>query len=235
MTQPSVHDLARAETGFRLEKGRLLHLDTQLNAVLQESLALPAKSGFPSDLAAQWEQQWKHVVGILHKMHALLTNMDEYVQRGDTHSLSSAMDSWRAIQSDDIELTKELNAIRGEASRLHGDARQGWESLDAAVTAHLEAIHACALALRVKQELLKDYTGAEASHVLAAMLSKLPNRAQMDAAGAEAYVQEYREAMHAIDDERHEFGGFMDFIKGLAMWVETPEERLKKKTDHPPR
>ena len=104
--------------------------------------------------------------------------------------------------------------------------------MDSAITAHLETIHACALALRVKLELMKDYTRQEVNHVLEGMLSKLPNRAQSDTMDAEAYVQQYRETIHELDEERHEFGGFMDFIKGLAMWVETPEERMKKKHSH---
>ncbi|MEO6787178.1 MAG: hypothetical protein ABI318_13690 [Chthoniobacteraceae bacterium] len=213
----------------------MTHLDTQLAVALQRVSALPDRTGFPDDLTASWQQQWEHAERSLRRIRNLLTHMDEHAGRGDNERLSHAMEAWKAIQSEDVELGKALDAIRSQAGRLHADARDDWNALDTEIATHLETIHSCALALRVKLELMKHYTGGEVNHVLAGMLSRLPNRTHVDTVEAEVYVQEYRQTMQDLDEERHKFGGFLDFIKGLVMWVETPEERMSKKTTHPPR
>ena len=232
MNETSIQNLARTTGGLRTEAGRLAVLDTALALTLQNAKRLTEKSGRSGDWNSNWLRLWEHAGEILHRLRSLLADMEGFVERGDEDNLRHAMDAWKSIQSRDAEMGMALDAIRSEANGMDAGAREDWSAVDSEITTHLETIHACALALRVKLELMKDYTKKEVNRVLEGMLSKLPSRAQSDTKDAEAYVQQYRQTIHELDEERHEFGGFMDFIKGLAMWVETPDERMKKKRAH---
>src|SRR2546429_1798679 len=107
MTPPSLHDLTRFETGYRIESGRLARLDAQLDAALQTARELPARNGFPGELSATWHQHWDRVKGILRGIRDLLTTMDEIVASGGDDRLPRAMEAWKAIQAQDVELSKE--------------------------------------------------------------------------------------------------------------------------------
>ena len=232
MNEKSIQDLTRPAGGSRSDAGQLAELDTALALTLQNAKSLAEKSGRSGDWNANWHRLWERAGNILDRIRSLLSEMEGFVEHGDGDHLRLAMDAWKSIQSRDAEMSIALDAIRSEAKGMDAGAREDWSAVDTAIAEHLETIHACALAMRVKLELMKDYTKNEVNRVLEGMLSKLPNRAQSDTKDAEAYVQQYRQTIHELDEERHEFGGFMDFIKGLAMWVETPDERMKKKRAH---
>jgi hypothetical protein len=42
------------------------------------------------------------------------------------------------------------------------------------------------------------------------------------------YEQEFRNAAIELEREHHRFLGLMDVIKGLLMWIETTDERVRK-------
>jgi len=232
MKETLTQQLAPTTGGIHGEAGRLAGLDAALALTLRDAKSLAERSGCSADWNANWHRLWDNAGGILHRIRELLSDMEGFGERGGSGNLQRATEAWKSIQSRDAEMGIALDTIRAEARSMDAGAHRDWCAVDAAIAEHLETVHACALALRVKLELMKDYTQDEVNRLLAGMLSKLPNRANSDTKDAEAYVQHYRETIHELDEERHEFGGFMDFIKGLAMWVETPEERMKKKQAH---
>ncbi|NDC78812.1 MAG: hypothetical protein EBZ67_13235, partial [Chitinophagia bacterium] len=63
---------------------------------------------------------------------------------------------WEGIQSEDALLVAALDVIRSRATELNADGRADWLELSGKLDAHLETLCACAQALRVKLELLKD-------------------------------------------------------------------------------
>ena len=229
MKTTSIDQLTRHEGAIFSGAGRLAASERALDLTLESARSLGDESGLPGEWCANWSRQWETVRGILNRLQILLGEMEGHVEEEEGDGLRQAMEAWRAIQTQDVEMNLMLDDIRSQARGLSGNARLEWTAVDAAVTAHMEAIHARALALRVKLELMKDYTKNEVNHLLEGMLAKLPNQTKADTRETEAYVQQYRQTVRELDEERHEFGGFMDFIKGLAMWVETPEERMKKK------
>ena len=229
MNTTSIDQLSRREGAIFSGAVRLAASDRALDLTLQSAKAIGDESGLPGEWTATWNRQWEYVRGILDQIQNLLGEMEGHVEKEDSDGLRQAMDAWRAIQAQDVEINLMMDDIRSQARGLGGNARLEWTAVDAAIAAHMEAIHARALALRVKLELMKDYTKKEVNHLLEGMLAKLPNQTKADTQDAEAYVQQYRQTVRELDEERHEFGGFMDFIKGLAMWVETPDERMKKK------
>ena len=229
MKTTSIDQLSRPEGAIFSGAVRLAVSERALILTLQSAKSLGDESGQPGEWCATWSRQWETVREILDRLQSLLGEMERHAEKEDGDSLRRAMDAWRAIQAQDVEMNLMMDDIRSQARGLDGNSRLEWTAVDAAITAHLESIHARALALRVKLELMKDYTKKEVNHLLEGMLAKLPNQSKADTKDAETYVQRYRQAVHELDEERHEFGGFMDFMKGLAMWVETPEERMKKK------
>lgn len=228
MKTTSIDQQTRPEGALFSGAGRLEASERALHLTLESAKSLGDESGLPGEWCANWSRQWEIVQGLLHRLQSLLGEMSGHVEKEGSDGLRQAMDSWRQIQAQDGEMNSMLDDIRSQAKGLSGNARVEWTAVDVAIKAHMEAIHARALALRVKLELMKDYTKKEVNHLLEGMLANLPNQTKADTQDAEAYAQHYRQTVRELDAERHEFGGFIDFVKGLAMWVETPEERMKK-------
>jgi hypothetical protein len=154
--------------------------------------------------------------------------MDHSIESSDSDRLKKALEAWETFQSEDAKLVEALSAIRAQASGLNAPVRKDWNTLACSLESHLETIHACAQALRIKLELLKKHSKEEVDHLVQNILAKLPNRTHTDGMEAEIYEQKYREAAIKLEKEQHEFLGFLDVVKGLFIWVETPEERTRK-------
>jgi hypothetical protein len=76
--------------------------------------------------------------------------------------------------------------------------------------------------------LLNAQPKEEVQRILEGMLTQLPKDSPVDELDAEKYAEEYDRAEQELRQEREQFLGFSDVVKGLLMWVETPEERLRK-------
>lgn len=219
--------LARLEIGFRTNATHLKHLEKDLNVALQSARHFGRKHGSPDDWNADWDRQWDNVEGILCRVRLLVNEMDGSIENSDSDRLNRALAGWKTIQSEDTRLVEALSAIRAQASGLNSAARKDWNLLARALESHMEIIHACAQALRIRSELLKTHSREEADRLVQDIFSKLPNRAQAEGMDAETLEQEYRRATSQLKQERHRFGGFMDVVKGLLLWVETTEERVQ--------
>jgi hypothetical protein len=121
-----------------------------------------------------------------------------------------------------------LSALRAQAGGLNAAVRNDWNMLARTLESHLETIHACAQALRIKLELLKDHSREDVDRAVQDILSKLPKRTSAEGMKSENYDQEHRTAAAELEQEHHKFFGFMDIVKGLLMWIETTEERVRK-------
>lgn len=224
----TAHILARLEIGFRTDSAHLKELEKDLTVTLQCARHFGKKHGSPDDWNTNWHQQWDNVEGILRRIRLLVNEMDGSIESSDSDRLKKALEAWETIQSEDAKLVEALSAMRAQASGLDAAVRKDWNILARTLESHLETIHACAQALRIKLELLKEHSKEEVDHLVQDILSKLPNRTQADGIDAENYEQEYRKAATELEQERHKFLGFVDVVKGLLMWVETTEERARK-------
>ena len=121
-----------------------------------------------------------------------------------------------------------LSTIRTQAGELDTAGRKEWNILATVLESHLEIIHACAQVLRIKLEMLKKYSPTEVDQLVQGITSKLPNRTQVKAMNAETYELEYQKAVAELGKEHHQFMGFMDIVKGMFMWIEPPETRVRK-------
>jgi hypothetical protein len=57
-------------------------------------------------------------------------------------------------------------------------------------------------------------------------LAKLPKHPKTDSLNEEEYQRKLDAAAVELEKEQHQFGGFLDVVKALFMWAETPEERV---------
>lgn len=57
------------------------------------------------------------------------------------------------------------------------------------------------------------------------MTEERPEGLELD---AEKYAEEYDRAEQELRRESEQFLGFSDVVKGLLLWVETPEERVRR-------
>jgi len=224
----TTHILARLEIGFRTNAAHLQALEQDLTLTLQSARHFGRKHGSPDDWNTNWHQQWDHVEGILRRIRVLVEEMDGSLKNSDGDRFTQALAAWETFQVEDAKLVVALAAIRMQASGLNVAARKEWNLLARALESHLETIHACAQTLRIKLELLKKHSREEVDLLVQDILAKLPDRTRAERMDAASYAQEYRRAATELEQERYQTLGFMDVLKGLLMWIDTPEERVSK-------
>jgi len=221
----TTHVLARLETGFRTDSARLKELEKDLALRLQNARHFGEKHGSLTDWSPNWQQHWDNVERVLWRTKILMRVMKSSVE-SDDDDRNTALTAWNTIQIQEAHLLEALNAIRAQASGLSVAARKDWNLIALTLESHLETIHACAQALRIKLELLKGHSKEEMDQLVQDILTKLPNRAPAGVINGDQRDQEYREAATELKQERHRFGGFMDVVKSLLLWVETTDERV---------
>lgn len=221
----TTHQLARLEVGFRADSAHLKELEKDLTVTLHSVRHFGEKHGCAEDWKTNWHRQWENVEGLLRRIRMLVNQMQDSVVSSESDRFEKALEAWETFQSEDAKLVEALSAIRGQAGGLNAAVRKDWNLLARTLDPHLETIHACAQALRIKLELLKKHSKEDVDHLVQDILAKLPNRTHAETMDAETYEQEYRRATTELEQERHQFMGFMDVVKGMFLWVETTEER----------
>ncbi len=222
------HILASLEIGLRTDSSRLIELEKDLILALRRARGLGEEFGSPGDWNTVWCHHWDHVEAILHRIRGLVNEMEQAILSNETSRLTAAMETWEKFQAEDAELVQTLGALRQQTIGLNVAAQDEWKAMERALEPHLEMIHGCAQALRLKLELLKVHSKDEVDHLVKSLLSRLPPRLQEDAQESGIVAQAYVQAETELDQEHHTYLGLMDVIKGLFMWVETTEERVHK-------
>ena len=226
-SENAAHILTRLATGFRMDSAILKDLERDWTATLQRARQFGVLHGTSGDWVDGWHRQWDAMEAILSRIDVLVDEMDRCVEDGVPSSLSTALEAWERIQTEDAKLEQTLAVLRHQASGMSEAVQADWNVLASTIDDQLEAIQALAEALRIKLELLKQHSKAEVDTMIQNVLSKLPARTDADDLDPAAYEREYHEATIALGKERHEFLGFMDIVKGLFMWAETPDERVR--------
>ncbi len=224
----TTHILARLELGLRTDSSRLIELEADLLTLLRNARGLGDEYGSPGDWNTAWCHHWDRVAANLLRIHHLVNEMSDAIASSENTRLSKALEAWTTLQAENTELAQTLSALRGQATGLNVEAQAEWNTTAHTLETHLETIQACSQALRIKLELLKKYSKEEMDQLVQDLLAKLPNRSLAAAVNAASYEHEYQQAATELEREHHKFQGVMDVIKGMFMWVETPEERTDK-------
>lgn len=226
----TTHILARLELGFRTGAARLKELDQALAVILADARDFGRLHAAPDDWNLRWNSQWDHIETILRRISDRVREMDAAIESHDRERLARALAAWEILRVEDARMVEALRDLRAQAMGLSTGVEEEWNRLARSVATHLETVHACAQAMRVKLELLQGHSREEVDVLLRDVLAKLPARDRtMDADGTPA-EQPYREAAAELVREKHKFLGFVDVLKGLSMWVESTEERADKKS-----
>lgn len=220
--------LARLEIGLRTDSSRLIELEQDLILALRRARGLGEEFGSPGDWNTAWCHHWDHVEAILHRIRRLVTGMEQAINSNEASRLTVAMELWEKLQTEDAELVQALGALRQQAIGLNVTAQDEWKTMARDLEPHLEMIHGCAQALRLKLELLKVHSKDEVDHLVKNLLANLPPRLKEDAAESGVMAQAYARAATELEQEEHIYKGLLDVIKGLFLWVETTEERVHK-------
>lgn len=77
-------------------------------------------------------------------------------------------------------------------------------------------------------QLSRKYPRVEVERILGEALQTPPDGSQLEGLDPKLYAAEFSKAAEELRQERHEFLGFTDVVKGLLMVFESPEERVRK-------
>ncbi len=220
--------LARLQTEFRTDCGHLEELEKELTATLESARNFGSRHATPLAWNTLWLQQWDDVATILRRIRVLVGEMERYTQGDAPDLLNAALEAWEEMQGEDVQLAEALSNIQKQVSMLDAAVRADWNSIARSLTPHLTKLHTCARVLRIRVELLRSNSREGVDQLVLNLLSTLPGHTPGEEPDPEIQRQELQEAAVELDHEKHETGGLLDVIKGLLMWVETPEERVLK-------
>jgi len=220
--------LARLQTEFGTDCAHLEELETDLTATLETARQFGSKHGSPLAWNTLWLQHWEEVATILRRIRVLVSEMESCTQGDSPDLLSAALEAWEEMQAENVPLVKALHAIQEQATTLDAAVRAEWNHLVRSLQPHLTKLHTCARVLRIRVELLRSNSREGVDKLVLQLLSKLPGHTPQDEPDPEIRRLEMQEAAVELAQEKHETGGIFDVIKGLLMWVETPEERVRE-------
>lgn len=230
MTHSKPHILARLEIGLRTDAKHLTKLEDELRLVLQRGRGLGTEYGSPGDWSNAWAHHWDLVERILCRIHDLVSEVQDGVQSHDTNRHEKALQTWTKLQIEDSHLEQTLHALQGQAVGLNASAQAEWAAIARTLEAHLEVIHNCADALRIKLELLKNNSSVEVDEQVQKLLLRLSRPPPPHGGIAIDRDEEYQHAAVELQQEKNKFMGFVDLVKCMFLWTDSTQERADKNT-----
>lgn len=214
---------ARPEAGLHIQSSELIQLEEDLMHTLRRARDLGDRSGSPGDWSTAWRRHWDQVEDILRRIRRRVQEMDQAAGKNESGRLTEVMTAWEALQAEDAGLMLALDALRGLARGLSLPAREEWQALIPVLESHLHGIHGCAQSLLLKLEMLKVHTKEEVDILVRNLVSGQPLRI------AEKSGDMSRTPDLVAAAEHPRFMGWMDVMQGMFLWMENPEERVRKK------
>ncbi len=220
--------LSRLESGFHANAATLKALEVDLGVAMASARDAGRKRSPSPSWNEAWQRNWDEVMGSVRCINGHLVEMGSLVIGHDPDRISRALSLWGAAQREDARLLAALRIARMQAGELGVDMRKEWNRLACVIEGHLETIHTSAQALRVKLELLKKHSTEEVEVLVQSFHAKLNSQSRTNAKSSEPFDQDYRVAVLEREQGQHVFTGFLDVVKGLSLWVESPDERMRK-------
>ena len=214
-TIPSTQNLppsAELELASRSDASQLRKLQAELAATLQGLRFFGTAENSPAVRNAEWHGHWDDISQTLGRIVSVVGTMTDFVASTETGSKARALEAWDMIQVEDARLVQALKTVRIQVGQLSSDDRTEWNVLARALESQLGEIHACAQSLRLKLEELKERSDG----------------APLAGGPASPHDHDFRQAALQLEREKHEFLGYMDVAKGLLIWLETPDERMRE-------
>lgn len=230
MTHSKTHILARLEIGLRTDAKRLTKLEDELMQVLQRGRGLGTEYGSPGDWSNAWGHHWDLVERILCRIHDLVSEVQAGIQSHDTNRHEKALQTWTKLQIEETRLEQTLQALQGQALGLNAAAQSEWAAIARSLETHLHVIHNCTDAMRIKLELLKNNSSTEVDEQVQKLLLRLSSSPHLQSGGSIDSHTEYQHAAVELQQAKNKFMGFIDLVKSMFLWTDTPQERADKNT-----
>ncbi len=229
MTPPqSTQVVADLETASKNDALQLKELETELAEALQSARSFGNQRGSLAAWNVDWNRQWDDIGGILRRISAQVDAMAASLDSTTSVSLQNAIKAWETVQSEDARLLEALKAIRTQVGELGAKERKEWNIIARTIESHMATTHECAESLRLKLVALKEHSDEPPEELSKGAPSKPSTPASVERAAGEPYDREYRKAAIELEKEQHRFSGLKDIVKGLWMWSETPDERIRE-------
>ena len=216
--------LARVNAGLAKEWSQISELAASLERTLQDAHALGDRH-ISGEHRAGWDEAWRDLRASFDHIRAA----DAEAQRcfASTKPSADPLEPWRDLLDREDEFNHRLAEIRalGAESIAAGD-RSVWDDLCEKIAHRIATLEAHVLAVRFQLELREKYGRQKADTLTKEIAQRLPKDA--DAAEAEKYAAQYREAAAEFRREKETFGGVWDMLKGLMLiQPKHPEERVR--------
>ncbi|MFM2166910.1 MAG: hypothetical protein RIS79_1281 [Verrucomicrobiota bacterium] len=215
------------EAGLRADCVRLIEFEAELTRVLEESQELANVRGSPADWDTGCQHHWDHVTAVLRRIHRILAEMHNAVGRSHPQT---AWKWWEELQRQEARLAIALSGLRDQAAHLNEAAADDWRKLVVTIESHRKAVQAGIERLHIR---LKSWASHSPRHqftdamAIAASGAAAPPPVVADIDEVR-HLRDLGQAAIEIEEEQHQELGLPDAMKALFMWVENPEERVRK-------
>lgn len=200
------------KAGSKEDASELRELEGGLATTLKAARFFGTEENTLGAQNTDWHGQWDDIGRILLRIRAGIDTMTAFVEGNETGNETHALEAWDMIQSEDARLVLALKNVRTQVGQLGLSQRKEWNVLARALGLQLEAIHDCAQSLRLKLEELRERSQG----------------APVEGGPESPHDRDYRRAALQLEREQHIFSGIKDVVKGLWMWSETPDERMRE-------
>jgi hypothetical protein len=224
----SANLLHRLETGFKSNAESLKVLEEDLSLTMEFARGIGNQSSATLDWRSDWQTNWDEVRLSVRRIHRHLIDIRGWVVGNSADHLAKALAVWEEAQLEDAQLLARLRVLRIQAAELESPLRKEWNRLARRIEEHLELIHTSAQALRVRLELLKSHSAQEVDKLVNNIHSMNESQNAPNRTTLEPFDRDYRTAALQREQDQHDYTGLFDLVKGLSLWVESPEERMRK-------
>jgi hypothetical protein len=227
-THSKKHILARLEVGLRTDAARLIELEQALIPALQRGRGLGTEYDSPGDWNTAWGHHWDQVEIIMRQIHRLVADLLTAIQSRETDRHTQALQTWTTLQIENARFEQTIGMLHGQAIGLNATAQSEWDGIASTLATHLDLIHDCTEALRIKLVLLKTNTNEEVDAQVQQVLDRLSQLSHSHSGHTPDHAEEYHHAAVELQKEKNQFLGFIDLVKCMFMWTDSTQERTDK-------
>jgi len=221
-TTPLPHSSLAA--GLHADSSRLMSLESDLATALSHSEELANVQGEPGDWETGCHHQWDLVEDILDVIHGLVSDMHSAILSSDASGAQQACAAWTAIQEEGTKLAAALAGMRVQSLELDENTRKEWLDLVLTVESHRKVVQSAAKGIGARLESWQagfSMTGDATSLAPA-------EHPRVEGVEPQEHARKIDQAAIEIEKEQHQVMDLKDHIKAMFMWVENPEERVRK-------
>jgi hypothetical protein len=216
----------RLQQGFRLNCLRLKALERDAVLPLQQIRDFGRTHGDTTEWHQTWDQQWAEIAATLTRMETLFGEMDAAMEGTAPEYLVRAKAGWDSIQAEDQRLVISVNTVRNLAQSLDPLLSAEWNALARSIEALLELMLVCAQTLSIRLSLIQEPDAAEMKRQLQKVFTQLPTTPLAEDLDKVRYFLDYQKAITDLASHHHDELGFLDAIKALFLWGDSPEVQV---------